>query len=78
MENMAFIKMSEYQELLKKSKDYDDASSETRMFTEFLKETGRLTHEVLLDYEKWKNKPKMSTLTDLSDLTDSGIKRERR
>lgn len=68
MENMAFIKMSEYQDLLKKSKQYDEAQHETSMFTEFLKETGRLNHETIRDYEKWKNKPKVSTMSNLGDI----------
>lgn len=68
MENMAIIKMEEYQELLKKAKAYDEASAETNMFTEFLKETGRLNKEVIKDYERWKDRPKQSNMVNLGDI----------
>lgn len=74
MENMAFIKMDEYQELLKKSKAYDEASAETNMFTKFLRETGRLTKDVIKDYEMWKNKPRQSNMTNLGDIPIIGDK----
>lgn len=55
MENMALIKMEEYQELLTKSKRYNELVAEHNNFTRFLNETGRNSEDMMIDYEKWKD-----------------------